>query len=251
MDRITYLITGANRGITPITPIISTCLSRLTSLPSGIGLGMTRALLLRPDTIVIATVRGPAVSRDELQASKVATGSVLIVKYYSPDEASVHSPAQLVKDIIGTGISCIDVVISNLGVGTDFKSCMETQPDQLLKHFNVNTIAPIKLFQHVKPLFTPDSAKFILISSALGSIGGIEPGAPYLAYGMSKAAANFFIRKLHFEEKGVVSVAIHPGWVRTENGQNFADTVGVEMPPMRVEESVEGVLKQVCLCSRA
>lgn len=48
----------------------------------------------------------------------------------------------------------------------------------------------------------------------------------------------------------MISLAIHPGWVRTENGQNFADAVGVDMPPMSVEQSVEGILKQVCCCSR-
>lgn len=54
--------------------------------------------------------------------------------------------------------------------------------------------------------------KFILVSSALGSIGALggEVG-PALAYGMSKAAANFFVRKVHFEHRDVVAVAIHPG----------------------------------------
>lgn len=35
-------------------------------------------------------------------------------------------------------------------------------------------------------------------------------------------------------------------WVKTTNGQNFADSIGVESPPMSLEESVAGVLKQVC-----
>jgi norsolorinic acid ketoreductase len=33
--------------------------------------------------------------------------------------------------------------------------------------------------------------------------------------------------------------------VKTENGQNFADSIGYKAPPMGLEESVEGVLKQV------
>lgn len=35
-------------------------------------------------------------------------------------------------------------------------------------------------------------------------------------------------------------------WVKTANGQNFADVVGVNEPPMTVEQSVKGVLAQVC-----
>lgn len=34
-------------------------------------------------------------------------------------------------------------------------------------------------------------------------------------------------------------------WVKTENGQNFADSIGVKEPPMSLEDSVMGVLKQV------
>jgi hypothetical protein len=34
--------------------------------------------------------------------------------------------------------------------------------------------------------------------------------------------------------------------VKTENGQNFANAVGVKEPPMTIEQSVKGVLAQVC-----
>lgn len=34
-------------------------------------------------------------------------------------------------------------------------------------------------------------------------------------------------------------------WVKTTNGQNFADGVGVKEPPMSLEESLNGVIKQV------
>jgi len=36
-------------------------------------------------------------------------------------------------------------------------------------------------------------------------------------------------------------------WVKTANGQNFADSIGVAEPPMTLEQSVEGVLAQVCV----
>ena len=39
-------------------------------------------------------------------------------------------------------------------------------------------------------------------------------------------------------------------WVKTENGQNFADSIGVEEPPMSLEESANGVLQQVILSSQ-
>jgi len=74
----------------------------------------------------------------------------------------------------------------------------------------------------------------------------MEGGAPSLSYGVSKAGANYFVRKVHFECEGIVSLAVHPGWVKTANGQAFADAIGYEEPPMSLEESVSGVLNQVC-----
>lgn len=56
-------------------------------------------------------------------------------------------------------------------------------------------------------------AKFILISSSLGSIGAMESAVPSLAYGFSKAAADYFVRKVHFEEQDITTLAVHPGYV--------------------------------------
>jgi NAD(P)-dependent dehydrogenase (short-subunit alcohol dehydrogenase family) len=66
----------------------------------------------------------------------------------------------------------------------------------------VNVNGPLVLFQTVYPLLkasTP-SPKFMAISSIAGSIT-IAPGFPYksIAYGASKAALNFVVRKLHSE----------------------------------------------------
>jgi norsolorinic acid ketoreductase len=41
----------------------------------------------------------------------------------------------------------------------------------------------------------------------------MEGPAPTLAYGISKAGANYFVRKVHFEHAGIVAVAVHPGFV--------------------------------------
>ncbi|TVY46924.1 Norsolorinic acid ketoreductase [Lachnellula occidentalis] len=73
---------------------------------------------------------------------------------------------------------------------------------------------------------------------------------PTLAYGVSKAGANYFCRKVHFECEGVVALAVHPGWVKTSNGQAFADAVGVKEPPMDLEDSVKGVLQQIDAASK-
>jgi norsolorinic acid ketoreductase len=77
--------------------------------------------------------------------------------------------------------------------------------------FEINTLAPVALFQASYALLSrAKEPKLILISSSLGSITGMDV-SPSLAYGMSKAAANYFVRKVHFEFGDVVAVALHPG----------------------------------------
>ena len=62
--------------------------------------------------------------------------------------------------------------------------------------------------------------KFFLMSSMLGSTSMQEAmeelkGVGYLSYGISKCGANFFAHRAHLEyaESGLVSVALHPGYV--------------------------------------
>jgi NAD(P)-dependent dehydrogenase (short-subunit alcohol dehydrogenase family) len=58
----------------------------------------------------------------------------------------------------------------------------------------------------------------------------------YAYYG-SKAALNMFTRALAWDEnvEGVVVVAVHPGWVRTDMGGSMA--------PVTPADSVQGILR--------
>lgn len=233
-----YLITGANRGI---------------------GLGITASLLLRPNTTVIATIRSSDTSTGDLEALGKAKGSKLIIRLLS--STSDTDAEEMVASLGDMEVQWIDVVVANAGGGDSFLPCLTTPISTLRSYFETNTLGPFKLFQATYPLLAqnhsqrfPDSMpKFVLISSSLGSIGEMEGAAPSLAYGISKAGANYLVRKVHFEcaGKGIVSLAVHPGWVKTENGQNFADSVGVESPPMSLEESVDGILKQIDTATRS
>lgn len=55
--------------------------------------------------------------------------------------------------------------------------------------------------------------KFVLLGSPLGSIGGIEKrNVPMGAYGASKCAAHYIVRKIHAEEAEVVAFVVDPGY---------------------------------------
>ncbi|KAH8792758.1 hypothetical protein F5882DRAFT_487057 [Hyaloscypha sp. PMI_1271] len=222
---ITYLITGANRGI---------------------GQGLTSTLLQRPNTTVVATVRSSTTSTTDLLALPFAEGSRLVIVPYT---LSLSIPSDSAKTLLTTlashSITQIDVLVLNAGLGSTFLPTLQTPLPSVLAHFESNTLLPIHAFQTLYPLLSTPSSKVILISSSLGSISDMEGAAPTLAYGVSKAGANYFVRKVHFEHAGVIAVAVHPGWVKTANGQSFADSIGVEEPPMTLEQSVTGVLAQI------
>jgi len=131
------------------------------------------------------------------------------------DSTSDASFVQLPQTLKAHSIHALDCIIANAGSSSGYAPILTTPLAAIRSDFETNTLGPIKLFQacydllHLSATGTP---KFILVSSILGSIGALgEEAGPALAYGISKAAANFFVRKVHFEYKDVTALAIHPG----------------------------------------
>jgi len=119
----------------------------------------------------------------------------------------------------------LDVAIYNTGVygprttaiaapgGLDFDSVMHT-----------NVRAPMQLIPQLVPALAATGGKLALVSSRMGSISLMSSTSGWL-YRVSKAAANAALRAASLElgPHGVVCVAFHPGWVRTEMGGAGAD----------------------------
>jgi NAD(P)-dependent dehydrogenase (short-subunit alcohol dehydrogenase family) len=221
-----YLVTGANRGI---------------------GLEITTLLLQRPSTTVIATVREDTTERTaSLSVLPAARDSIVIILTHN----LFDSPESLMTTIKYFDIWHIDVVIANAGNSCAFKSVLETNPQELRDDFDTNCVAVLRLFQHCWPMMKAaprQNRKFVLISSTMGSIDNLEvENLPGLAYGASKAAANWLAKKISVELKPHVDVGIfHPGWVQTGMGQLLADAIGLDKPPMTAQESAPYVVRLI------
>lgn len=197
-----YLITGANRGI---------------------GKGLVSLLLQRPSTTVIAAVRDPEhPTAKELASLPSAEGSklILISLDSSREDAALKAVNTLKND---HDIKHLDVVIANAGIGKGGGPVRETTVSNMVEHHAVNTIGPVLLFQATADLLQTSPTKrpiFVAISTVMGSLGAMEALAGFPAkhspYGGSKAALNWFIRRLHFEEPWLTSFLIHPGLVETD-----------------------------------
>jgi NAD(P)-dependent dehydrogenase (short-subunit alcohol dehydrogenase family) len=86
--------------------------------------------------------------------------------------------------------------------------------------------------------------KLAVISSRMGSIAGTASASRWL-YRASKAALNSVLKSASVElgACGVVCVALHPGWVRTDMGGEEAD--------LSVQESVTSMRRVIAAANRS
>jgi norsolorinic acid ketoreductase len=214
---------------------------------------MLATILTRPNNTVIAAVRDPkaAVSQSLNDLPRAAETSLHLVKI---DCSIPTDPVAAVEALKAAGISYIDTVIANAAMGDTAESVLNTSPDAVRQNFDVNLIGVLALFQAFEPLLrkAPNkNPKFIALSSNLGSIGlaPYVPG-PWFCYGVTKAALNYLVRRIHVENDWLTTVALQPGWVQTDMGRFAAKAVGMEDAPMKLEDSVRGCLKVIDAASR-
>lgn len=223
----TYLITGANRGI---------------------GRGFVQRILQKPSTTVIAAVRDPShpTSKALADLPKGPDTKLIIVKL---DSAVETDATDAVAQLREQGIDSLDLVIANAGIAQGGTSVRNTSIANTQKHFNVNVIGPLTLFQATADLLKATktgSPKFVAISTIVGSIGSQEVLSNFpetsSPYGASKAALNWFVRLLSFEEPWLTSWVFHPGVVETD----LSSGGGVDLKALgaiSVETSVADMVK--------
>jgi norsolorinic acid ketoreductase len=236
MDSTNYLITGANRGI---------------------GKGLTAELLKRPNTTVIAGVRDTAASSKILDALPAGKGSKVV--YVKIDSQSETDAKEAVSKLASEGITSIDVVIANAGIAHSGAPVARTTIESLRDHLNTNTIGPVLLFQAFKPLLEANKSGkpvFLATSTFIGSIEGQETlkGLPPVVspYGASKAALNWLVRRLHYEEPWLTAYVTHPGLVLTDmaSGMFGSTEQAVAMGAITVEVSIAGILKTLDVATK-
>ena len=184
----TVLITGANRGI---------------------GLEFTRAYA-KDGWTVHACCRHP----DKAKDLKAVAGEVVTHKLDVTDGLQVASLARELAD------TPIDLLINNAGIYGPRTGFQETDYDDWLEVFQVNTLAPMRVVERFVDHVAKSDRKLIVnISSKMGSIAEATSGRSYV-YRSSKAALNMVTKLLSVDlaEKGIAVIAFHPGWVQTDMG---------------------------------
>ena len=115
----------------------------------------------------------------------------------------------------------IDILINNAGIyGSDKNRFGSVDAESWMQAFQVNSIAPLKMVEAFSGQLFMGKRKIVAcMSSKMGSMADNGYGNSYI-YRSSKAALNAVVKSLSIDlkEQGVISVALHPGWVKTDMG---------------------------------
>lgn len=219
---------------------------------SGIGRGLLKAYLSRPNYTVIGAVRDLN-SPSSTSLGSISKGQDTRLILLKLDSTSPTDALDLSKTLKSTfQISSLDIVIANAGISNYFGTARVTPAEEMLSHYTVNTLGPLLLFQATAPLLDlSPMPKFVIVSSGAGSISNMDTlKVENTAYGASKCAANFVARKIHMENEGLIAFPINPGWLRTDLGNHAAAGVGMEQAPVTVEDGVKGVVDKIDKATR-
>ena len=223
----------------------------MVAIVTGSSRGLGRAIALeygREGAMVVACARPasptqlPGTVAETAQAILDQGGESLPIACDVSDEAQVKSMVQQVVDRYGK----VDVLVNNAGM-LGKVSFQEGASDQMFGAmdygawadvFRVNSMSPMKMAEaFIGQIMAGDRKTIVTLSSGMGS-NSDKTGGVY-AYRTSKAAVTRLMTTLavDLEDKGITSVALHPGWVRTDMGTDGAD--------ISVEESTDGLFKVI------
>jgi norsolorinic acid ketoreductase len=108
--------------------------------------GILEVLVARPNTAIVAAVRDVTSATKALSTVTVGEARKLII--VKIDSTSDIDPFVAVDELKSKhGITKVDVLLSNAGLLDTIAPVLKTPAEQVRKHFEVNTIAPMLLLQ--------------------------------------------------------------------------------------------------------
>jgi NAD(P)-dependent dehydrogenase (short-subunit alcohol dehydrogenase family) len=206
----------------------------VTGASRGIGLEYARQWLAS-DARVFGLARDPEASAGLMALASDHPDRLVPVRCDVADDDSVAAARRRV----GEETDGLEVLINNAGIGGAHQGLESLDMDRVRRTFEVNAIGPLRVARAFLDLLRAGERppRIVNMTSLMGSIDDNRSGDAY-AYRLSKAALNMATRNMavDFAADGIVAVALHPGWVRTDMGGAKA--------AIDVEESAKGLMQR-------
>lgn len=207
----------------------------VTGASRGIGLEYARRWAERGEH-VFALARDPSRSRELTDLAGRLHDTLVPVPCDVADEGSVEAA----RRTIAGAVDGLELVVNNAGVMGAWKTVEELDLEEIRHHVEVNALGPLRVSRAFVPLLRQGRGvpRLVHMTSLMGSIEDNRSGNAY-AYRMSKAALNMASRSLAVDlaEDGIISVVLHPGWVKTRMGGSGAR--------LTVEEAVTSLIETI------
>jgi NAD(P)-dependent dehydrogenase (short-subunit alcohol dehydrogenase family) len=211
----------------------------VTGVNRGIGLALTKVLLAKGET-VIATCRKPEESSELKELTLLYREAIDLVKCAVDREEEVVEAAAASRK----RHKKLDVIVNNAGIMPEHgdESILKIDLELFRQAFGTNTLGAVWVIRAFYPMLAQSERPRILnVSSGLGSVSTKDDHG-YYAYSISKAALNMLTRMVAHElaPSGVTTVAISPGWVRTDMGGEEA-----QLSPEESAQSLAEAIKRI------
>ena len=207
----------------------------ITGASRGLGLEFAR-LYLEAGHQVLALARNP--DKSEGLSDLYAKHAVRLT-CVPCDVAEDKSVEQACEKAQGS-IDALDLLINDAGTyGSRKEHLEELDFDEVRQVFEVNCIGALRVSRAFLPLLKKaPGAKLVHITSLMGSLGDNRSGGAY-AYRLSKAALNMASINIALDlgKERMISVVLHPGWVKTDMGGPNA--------PLGIEEAVRAMIQTI------
>ncbi|XP_028841707.1 uncharacterized protein LOC114793741 [Denticeps clupeoides] len=229
------------------------CNILITGANRGLGLEMVKQLVAKSCSgcQIFAGCRDPdsAKSQDLRELAKKHPSLIRIVKVDTSNMQSVADCAKKVGPLLGKG--GLTLLVNNAGV-MPHNNMKTITAKEMQDIFSTNLLGPMMMTKEFLPylqIAAKSSGKPGMSCSKAAVVNVSTVGASMakahemfelfnvVGYRISKAGLNMMTvcNALEFKEDGILFVALHPGWVRTDLGGHDA--------AISTTESIEGMLR--------
>ncbi|XP_015673063.1 uncharacterized protein LOC107288911 [Protobothrops mucrosquamatus] len=221
----------------------------VTGSNRGLGLGLVKRFLELPcpPKWVFATTRDMEAEKSkELREMACKYLNLVVLQLDVTKPESIQAALKEVQKCVGEG--GLTILYNNAGTW-DFNDLQTENAKDMMRVYSVDTIGPLLMSQAFLPLLkkaarrspcqglSSSKAAVINMSSIVGSIELMAYWDQYqvIGYRCAKVALNMLTKcqSLEYPADGIMTVAIHPGVVKTARNP---------IPEISVEESTEGIM---------